>query len=348
MRAVLLVLDGMPVRHVRPAITPTLCGLAATGGHAAAGGVAVLCSATYPNHATFATGRDPSSHGLISGWLPRDGRVVPAYDLGPAGDTLFAAARRAGRTSAAAFGDQHLVAVMGARGADTHWPPDGLLPDDTAVDKYGYATDAAALPHLLDAIAADADLTVLHLNEPDTAGHAHGPDSDAAHAVYAATDAAVAMVVDALRPRWADTFLAIVSDHDMVTALDEPAVDLYSPADGRGLTIVPEGDAAVVWGADVAWIRDVDGVTSLTEFGPAWLATTAPGRAFGFGAVGQRGLHGGPATTAQVAIVAGGHPAVAATATELDGRRPNAADWATTFASLLDLDLLGATGRALA
>ena len=114
MRAVLLVLDAMPVRGIDPATTPVLAGLASSGGWAPQGGRAVLTSATYPNHATFVTGTDVDGHGLYANHVVRDGRVRRAWDVGPSAPTLFDACRDAGRHSMAVFGDHHLIGVMGA------------------------------------------------------------------------------------------------------------------------------------------------------------------------------------------------------------------------------------------
>jgi spermidine/putrescine transport system ATP-binding protein len=60
-----------------------------------------------------------------------------------------------------------------------------------------------------------------------------------------------------------------------------------------------------------------------------------------------KGVHGGLATRTQVAIAAGGHPAVSRLASGLAHRPPEAPDWAVTIAELLDLDLPTATGRSL-
>jgi hypothetical protein len=63
--------------------------------------------------------------------------------------------------------------------------------------------------------------------------------------------------------------------------------------------------------------------------------------------VSLRGVHGGSSTRTQVAVVAGGHPAVAAISRSLADRPPDAPDWAVTLADLLEIELAGATGRSL-
>ena len=78
-----------------------------------------MTSATYPNHATFVTGVPPRDARHRHQLGAADRSVVPAWELGPAVPTLFDACRAAGRSSAAVFGDQCLVGVMGARAADT-------------------------------------------------------------------------------------------------------------------------------------------------------------------------------------------------------------------------------------
>lgn len=354
-RVLLLVLDGLPNRHVGPRITPTLAGWAAEGGRARDGGRAVLPTCTYPNHATFVTGVGPAGHGIWANNVPgADGVVRPAGEVGPGGPTLFDACRAAGRRSTAVLGDQHLVGVMGAAAADSHWPPAGELPAGTATDAFGYAADGAVLDELCRAVDDGPDLLVAHLNEPDTAGHMYGPDSEAALEQYRATDAGLVRLHAALAPRWRDWTVLVVSDHDQETVTVEEPVDLVAVADRAGVevTVVPEGGAALVAGTDARdgrWLAEVDGVAGSRIVAPDLrLVWTAPGRYTGDIAIGLRGVHGGPGQSAQVAVCTGGHPSARAVAAALARRRPNAADWPTTVAALLELDLTAATGAPLA
>ena len=72
-----------------------------------------------------------SEHGIGTNFVPRTGGFTPAWELGPAVPDLFDAchghrsnrARPSWATSAS-------VGVMGARRADSHWPPDGEIPED--------------------------------------------------------------------------------------------------------------------------------------------------------------------------------------------------------------------------
>jgi hypothetical protein len=345
----------MPTRHINPTTTPVLAGLAAEGGWAPEGGRAVLTSATYPNHATFVTGCDAVRHGLWANHVVHDGRVRRAQEVGPAVPTLFDACQVAGRRAVAVFGDHNLVGVMGARAADEHFPYDGVMPDGRPLDDLGYLHDSGTIADLCAAAAGSFDLLVSQLNEPDTASHVHGPDSPEAIAVFTETDGYVGELVEALRPAWGDTVLAIVSDHDQETVQDPEPVDLHAAVAAADIDVVPvlEGNGAVIVGDDPldgAWLADVTGVDRSTVLGPALrFVSAATGRWFAPEGTNLplKGMHGGLNTRTQVAIVAGGHPAVREIAATLAARRPDAEDWAVTLAELLDVELPAATGRSL-
>lgn len=354
MRVVLLILDAMPPRHVGPSTTPVLAALGAEG--ASSVGRAVMLSSTYPNHASFATGAAPSIHGLLGNWVVTDRGPCPAQRVGPTVPTLFDACRAAGRSSGVVVGDQHLIGVMGAARADSHWPEGGVTPEGVVVDAHGYPTDDEVAPRLAPLLAAGGpDLVVGHLNAPDTAAHVHGPDSEEALATYASTDRWVGFLVEELRAGWGDVVLMVVSDHDQQTANGAERIDLWGPAEARGLVGIPEGSGGVVWGEDPdagRWLDAIDGIEGHEEVVPgARLVWSERGRRFdwppGFTAPDEPGDHGGQATRNQVAIVAGGHPAAGKIGETLRRRKPDAEDWAPTIAALLDLDLPGATGRSL-
>jgi hypothetical protein len=147
----------------------------------------------------------------------------------------------------------------------------------------------------------------------------------------------------------------IVSDHDQETVSADGPVDLRAAAMAAGLdvTVVLEGNGAVVVGSDPldgGWLRDVGGVEHDEELAPNLrFVSAAAGRWFGSAGLDMslKGMHGGARNRPQVAIVAGGHPAVATIAASLGRRRPGAEDWAVTLAALLDVPLPAATGRSL-
>ena len=348
-RVVFVIVDALPHRHVNATTTPTLHALGQDGGSAL--GRAVMTSATYPNHATFATGVAPLEHRIVANWVVHEGRPRPSYHVGPAVPTIFDACRDAHRSAAAVLGDQNLIGVMGALAADRHWPPNGELPDDIERDGHGYAANHEVLPRILDALGEERpDLLVAHINEPDTEAHIHGPDSEAALVSYRAADTCVAAIVDALRPTWSDDVLIVVSDHDQEEVDDAP-IDLYEPVAQAGLPLIPipEGSAAIVWGEDEtngSWLDAVAGVTNHREVAPGMrLVACEPRRWFcppaGFlSGPSDRGTHGGERTRAQVAVVAGGHPSANRLARSLNERDSiDATEWAPAMAGLLEIEL---------
>ena len=351
MRAVFLVLDSQPNRWVDGETTPHLSALAEEGGRALEGGRAVLSTATYPNHASFATGSLPAAHGICTNDVWDGERFVGSETLGPRTQTLFAAARASGVSSAAVLGDQKLVGVMGAEAADRHWPPRGVLPEGTALDEFRYAADTAVLAAIDETAALDAEMVVLHLNEPDSACHLFGPDAPESRARFRATDAVLGEIVERLRPGWEDTVLFVVSDHDQETMLDEPPVDLAALLAERGLpgAVASEGTAAqVVGGPELSELLALPGVEDGATFAPGHsLVWGLPGVAFGQVDWRLKGSHGSPRSEAQVAVVAGGHPLVGLLARKLALLRPAATDWAPTIAQILGFDLPHADGRSL-
>jgi hypothetical protein len=357
-KVVFTVLDALPVRHVGPRHTPVLTALAQEAGVAPGHARAVMTAATYPNHASFATGARPREHGIGTNFVPRTGGLTPAWELGPAVPTLFDSCHAAGRSSAAVVGDQCLVGVMGARRADSHWPQNGEIPDGARRDAHGYIDDDDTVVELLAAIDARPDLVVSQLNAPDTAAHVHGPDSEAALAVYRDTDARLAVIRDHLD--WHDTVWIVVSDHDQETVVEREPIDLRPAFARRGVELfaLPEGSATVVCGEGAreaaSWLPDIEGVEGTAAFPvadpalEACLAWCVPGRTFGFAEMAtEPGTHGSPRTRAQVAVVTGGHPRAVEVARAATSRAVRAIDWAPTIAALLDLELPHSSGRSL-
>lgn len=337
---VLVVLDAFAHRFVHPERTPHLCALRDQGGWAPAGGRSVLSASTYPNHATFATGADPATHRILTGKVLVDGVFQPADEVGPACPTLFTRARRAGRRAVAVFGDQKLVGVCGAREAAVHWPPDGVLPEGTPTGAFGYGADRAVVAALDTVEPERAELLVVQLDETDTARHLYGPDADEALEQAHATDAALGQVIERLRPHWSDTVVMVVSDHDN-EAVSTGAVDLAAETSARGLDVLVDhdGTAALIVGAVARGeLLTLPGVTGAAPLAPDhWLVWGDAGQQFGAD-WGLKGHHGSPRTAEQLAVVGGGHPAVADLARRIAASPPPARAWAGFACELLGLD----------
>jgi hypothetical protein len=279
---------------------------------------------------------------------------MPSPKLGPRATTLFDRVGDARGRSLMVAGDQKLVGQMGGSRADVVWPPEGSLPEGTQRCAFGYASDAAVLS-ALDAIDLDAgldvDFAVIHLNEPDTTSHLHGPDSPEAFAQYRATDDAYGAVIARLADGWDHTIVLTVSDHDQETITDFTPVELVEAfSDVDGVDVADEGTAALVHRTAGSLdderlfeaIRAVEGVESAVALAPdLWMAWTEPGRAFGTPPIPIHGQHGSPRCRTQMAIVSGGDESVATIARRIERIQPSVLDWAPMIARLLQLD--GAT-----
>ncbi len=194
-----------------------------------------------------------------------------------------------------------------------------------------------------------------HLNESDTVGHDHGPESSAAQECYAATDRTVGELFDAMQDHWAETIVVIVSDHDMQARDASPPIDLMANGDGLWDLVIPDGGAALVHlrpGVDAreagAALGRIDGIeTWLVGDSAMLIAGARRGRIFKAPQYSSGGFHGAPATARTVALVGGGHPDVQRLAAALTRRRPHLADWAPTLAPILGADMAGTDGANL-
>jgi hypothetical protein len=329
-RVVFLILDAFALKRADRKNSTAIWDWSDRGAGARVGR-SVLASSTYPNHATFATGVGPARHGIFTNHVIRDGTVLPAFQVGPMAPTIFDSCQAAGMETEAILGDHHLVGVMGARAANRHWPPDGELDSQVQLDPLGYPHDDEVLPRLESALAGSADLVVGYFGSIDTHSHIFGPDSPEAAEAYRSLDGRLRQVNEALAPDWDRTILMVASDHDQVTALDRPPVDLRARAESAGAQaiVVDEGDAALVGTASPDWMSGCDGLAGWTTVGEGqYLAWSEPGRWFGAtDGFPVKGLHGGEHTRDQLALISGGHPAVAAIAEQL-GSVPEAAAWA--------------------
>lgn len=344
---VLLGLDGFPHGMIGPELTPRLWDLSRQGGGAPAGGVTDLPSSTDPGFCSLLTGCKPATHGVrttswryarLPDWAGAETPRVPS---------IFDACRAAGIGTAAVVGDDRGLLCTGS--ADRRWPPGGVIPAGTALDAHGYPMNAAVLPHLLGAVADPSFGFVFgHVNEADTIGHDHGPQSEAARATYRATDLLVGEVLDALASRWADTVIVIVSDHDMQPRDSSPPVDpLAGHTDGGWDAFIPDGGSALIHlrpGIDRRAageaLQRIDGVETWVPSGDSLLiAGLKPGRICAAPRYPAGGFHGAPITARTVALVGGGDPAVGKIAAAIGVRRPHLADWAPTVAPFLGVDL---------
>lgn len=341
MRVVFVIIDALPNRLVSKEWTPNLWEVAQAGGWNSEGGRAVLSTATYPNHATFATGRLPDSHGIFVNKVWDGNQFTIASSIGPKGDTIFLAANRRNMSSAAVVGDHHLIGVMGGDSADSYWPPEGKRAN-VDLDEFRYASNSAVLD-AVDAIdAVSADFSLIHFNDPDTACHIYGPVAEETKLRVKETDDALGKLIDRLRPNWDETVVIVVSDHDQEFVV-EYGFDLAESLSSQGLPglVEYEGTAAVIHNGpalgELLQIHEIEGAISLNaDHDLVW---GKPGHVFGPWLDGLFGSHGSPRCDTQVAVVGGGHIKAQYLAELIRKQRPNAWNWARHISDLLELDL---------
>lgn len=353
MRVVFLIEDSLPNRCVGPELTPTLWSLIGDGGWHPDGGISVLASSTFPNHATFATGRDVNSHRIFANDIWDGSSFVCSATLGPVGDTVFDAAQRAKKSTGAILGDWTMVGCMGASTADVFWPPVDGVDSDTPVDCLGYPANEAVIEALSGShrAALDTDLLYIHLNDPDSTLHLCGPEAEESMQRIREVDDDLSTIVDLLRPRWDDTVLFVVSDHDQETINHElEPIDLQAELIAAGVPGYAhnEGMIGIVYDSPGAWtltrLGCIQGASDVAD--KITVVWSERGRVFGRASDDTEtarktinGQHGSPRTRTQVATVSGGHPIVPSVAQRISGHRPYATDYAWMIAELLDLPL---------
>ena len=343
MRVIFVVIDALPNKWVSEKWTPNLWALSQSGGWNPSGGRAVLSTATYPNHASFVTGRDPSSHGIFVNRVWNGSEFIISSKVGPKGDTIFKASKRAGISSAAVVGDHKLIGVMGADHADVCWPHDGERPD-VPLDEFRYAADTSVLDAVDSTDLLEADLGFVHFNEPDTVCHMFGPDAMETRERIRKTDDSLGTLVERCKPDWDDTVIIVVSDHDQEEVV-EYGYDLADVLSQKGLPGVVENEgtcAVVVDGPDTSTLMsfdEIEGASILDDLHT--LVWGKPGHIFGPWLEDFHGSHGSPRTSTQVAVVGGGHKKVNELANLISKERPSAVDWAWRINELLELNLEG-------
>jgi predicted AlkP superfamily pyrophosphatase or phosphodiesterase len=221
-RAVILVsLDGFRFDYLGLASTPTLDRLVEQGVHADAL-VPVFPSKTFPNHFTQVTGLYPHEHGIVgNSFYDQDlGAIFDMQEIGEqwwGGEPIWVTAANQGLRSATMFWPGSETAYDGVR-PDEWVPFDGGLPNEARVDQVLAWQGEAQPPHF----------TTLYFSDVDSAGHAHGPSSQAVVDAVEAVDAYLARLIDGLEAmgRLDAVDVLVVSDHGMVQQSRDRAIFL--------------------------------------------------------------------------------------------------------------------------
>jgi len=205
------------------------------------GVIGVYPSVTYPSHTTIVTGARPRDHGIYFNRIFEEPTVPPTgrwywWASAIRSDSLWAAARRAGRRTAAiswpvtveAEIEYNIPEIFDPRATQSgppawalvaqHAQPAGLVEEvlravgkPEALEDDDLRVEAAA--HLLTRYRPH--LLLVHLIQLDSVQHRAGPHSKEAYAELEKQDARVGRILDAIRRAGLQerTTVAIVSDH---------------------------------------------------------------------------------------------------------------------------------------
>lgn len=212
---VLVSFDGWRWDYARRYPAPNLARLVARGVSAPL--VPSFPSKTFPNHYTLVTGLYPGHHGIVANSildaatgrrLTMSNRVEVQSPLWWGGEPLWVAVERAGRASAAVFWPGSEAPIHGVR--PRYWLPyDETMPGEARVDR---------VLELIDRPAPERPgFLMLYFSDVDTAGHEHGPRSQAVREAVARVDGHLGRLLQGLARRGIEerVDVVVVSDHGM-------------------------------------------------------------------------------------------------------------------------------------
>ncbi len=259
---VLVSFDGFRWDYAGRAATPNLDRLAAAGVRAQRL-IPVFPSKTFPGHYSIATGLYPGHHGVVSnnmrdpGW-PEVFRLAAREEVQNGrwwgGEPIWVTAKRHGLRAGAYFWPGSEAAVQGVR-PDWWLAYDERVAWETRVD--------TALEWLTLTEAQRASFVALYFEEPNNAGHAHGPEAPETIDATRRADSILGRLLDGLSARGVEANVIVVSDHgmaqndvarlividDYVSLLPDELFEFGAfgqifPADGREAQIVEALDGA--------------------------------------------------------------------------------------------------------
>ncbi|MCG4281906.1 alkaline phosphatase family protein [Lacticaseibacillus saniviri] len=194
---------------------------------------------TYPSHTSIITGTYPKRHGIVNNtkiqpnrlspdwfWYRKDVKATPLYDV----------AKQHGMTTAAFLWPVTAKAKIDYNMAEIF--PNRIWTNQVLVSmrassarwllamnqKYGHLRQGIKQPYLDDLVTASAidtilkhqpDLTLIHLVDMDSMRHAHGVQSDEAHAALKRHDLRVGQIIQATKDAhvYDDTAFVLLGDH---------------------------------------------------------------------------------------------------------------------------------------
>ncbi len=208
--------------------------------------IPVFPSNTFPNHYSIVTGLYPARHGIVNNdFLEPESGLVFRYNQPNSardarwwgGEPIWVTAIRQGKNAAASFWVGSEAAVKGIR--PTYWKSyDYSIPFEKRLEELlGWLTAPAA---------QRASLATFYLEETNSAGHTHGPDSPEVAAAVQLCDTRIATLLRALRERDISANLVIVSDHGMTATHADRVVILEDYIDRASVQVDSDGSACAL------------------------------------------------------------------------------------------------------
>ncbi|MGH8443114.1 MAG: alkaline phosphatase family protein [Nevskiaceae bacterium] len=195
---VIVTIDGLRPDAITEADTPALARLLREGASSRAALVPEPWL-TLPSHFSMVTGQTPARHGIRS-------NKTRAQE--PANATLFTAAHDAGLRTALYFGKRKLLALAPRASADVTLGPG---PGDS--NWHDGSSESLAARFAADFPRERFALALVHLREPDEAGHDAGWMTPAYRDALAQADRGLAVVLTAIAQSGLPTTVFLTSDH---------------------------------------------------------------------------------------------------------------------------------------
>jgi predicted AlkP superfamily pyrophosphatase or phosphodiesterase len=236
---ILVGLDGWRWDYYTKAPTPNLRSLMARGVRAE-NLIASFPSKTFPGFYTIATGLYPGHHGIVANNIkdPTTGRTLTLSkreEVGDAmwwgGEPIWVTSARAGQLTGAMFWPGTEAPIGGVR--PWFWKVyDEEYPKNQRVDDVlgWFDRPASERPTLM----------TLYFDDPDTAGHDHGPDSREVREAIMRTDAYLGRLLRGLESRGISgrVNIVVVSDHGMAAVSERRVIVLDDYIDLDDVEIV--------------------------------------------------------------------------------------------------------------
>jgi len=208
-------LDGGKPAAIERSQMPALKRLVAEGAHTWTANT-IFPSMTLPGHTSMLTGVGPEKHQILwNGWVPTNGVVrVP---------TVFSEAKRAGFSTAMFVGKEKFCHLLLPNSVDK-FDYNGTVASRVIKSDNGDVKVKPGETSLAEQVAQDAanyivqykpSLCFIHFADPDVVGHKSGWDSPEQLKAFAKTDAALKVILKAIRKAGIteETVVIISADH---------------------------------------------------------------------------------------------------------------------------------------